>query len=220
MGGVGEERRSLPPTLTDVAALVAALLLLAAPARAHEAAPAASEWRARPVEGRLPIIRPAPDYTLATPDGRPVRAADFAGRIRVETFIYTRCADTCPLVSAKLARLQALLAARGLLGRQVALASITLDPVHDTPAVLARHAAAYKADPRGWLWLRGTPAETRRLLAAYGGVVPPGADLAHSDWIFLVDGENRVREIYSERLFDPDAVLADIGVLTAVAHRR
>jgi protein SCO1/2 len=202
-----------------MAALIAALLLLAAPARAHEAPPVASEWRAHPAEGRLAVIRPAPDYTLATPEGRTVRSADFRGRVRVETFIYTRCTDSCPLVSAKLARLQAALAARDLFGRRVVLASITLDPEHDTPVVLARHAAAFKADPRGWLYLRGTPAQTRRLLAAYGGVLRPGSDLTHSDWIFLIDGESRVREIYSERLFDPDAVLADIAGLTAVAER-
>ena len=63
-------------------------------------------------------------------------------------------------------------------------------------------------------------AETRRLLDAYGGVARPGRMLAHSDWIFLVDGENRVREIYSERLFNPERALADIASLTATARPR
>lgn len=197
---------------------LALLLLLAAPAAARGATPAASEFRARPVEGPLPVIRVAPVYALAARDGRRVSPADFAGRVRLETFIYTRCPDACPLVTAKLARLQRLLAARGLLGRSVILASITLDPQRDTPADLARYARATGADPRGWLYLRGDLAETRRLLHAYGGVSRPGQPLLHSDWIFLVDGENRVREIYSARLFDPERALADIIGLTELAR--
>ena len=87
-------------------------------------------------------------------------------------------------------------------------------------AAAFRVAGAGGADPHGWLYLRGTPAETRRLLDAYGGVARPGRMLAHSDWIFLVDGENRVREIYSERLFNPERALADIASLTATARPR
>ena len=204
-----------------MAVLSLAGLLLVGPALARDrAAPVATEWRAHPVEGRLPIIRQAPEYVLTATDGRTVSSADLAGKIRLETFVYTRCQDTCPLVSAKLARLQRRLAARGLLGDRVLLASITLDPAHDSPAALARYAAGFGADPRAWLYLRGTPAETQRLLAAYGSGVRPGQELAHSDWIFLVDGQSHVREIYSERLFDPDRVLADILGLVAVRRPR
>ena len=179
----------------------------------------ATEWRTHPVEGRLPIIRQAPEYVLTASDGRTISSVDLGGKVRLETFIYTRCQDVCPLVSAKLARLQRVLAARGLLGTKVLLTSITLDPAYDSPGVLARYAAGFGADPRAWLYLRGTAAETRRLLAAYGSVVQPGQALAHSDWIFLVDAEGHVREIYSERLFDPESVLADILGLAGGAGR-
>jgi protein SCO1 len=203
-------------------AILLAGLLLAAPALAREAAvPIATEWRAHPVDGRLPVIREAPVYVLTAVDGRTVSSTDLAGRVRLETFVYTQCQEACPLVGAKLGRLQRALAARGLLGAKVLLASITLDPAHDSPAILARYAAGFGADPRGWLYLRGTIAETRRLLAAYGGVARPGAELTHADWIFLIDGQNRVREIYSERLFDPERALGDIVGLTRIGgHAR
>jgi hypothetical protein len=68
-----------------------------------------------------------------------------------------------------------------------------------------------------WLYLRGTPAETRRLRAAYGDLARPGQELAHADLIFLVDGETRVREIYSARLFDPEQALGDVVDLAALA---
>jgi len=203
-----------------MAVLSLAGLLLLGPALARDAsAPVATEWRVHPVEGRLPIIRTAPAYVLTATDGRTVSSADLAGRVRLETFISTRCQDACPLVSAKLARLQRRLATRGLLGARVLLASITLDPAHDSPAALARYAAGFGADPRGWLYLRGTPAETRRLRAAYGDLAWPGRELAHADLVFLIDGLNRVREIYSARLFDPEQALGDVVGLTAVAGR-
>lgn len=203
-----------------MALLFLAGLLLLGPALARDAtAPVATEWRVHPVDGRLPIIRQAPEYLLTATDGRTISSADLFGKIRLETFVYTRCQDTCPLVSAKLARLQRRLAARGLLGDRVLLASITLDPAHDSPAALARYAAGFGADARGWLYLRGTPAETRRLRAAYGDLVRPGQELAHGDLIFLIDGENRVREIYSQRLFDPEQALGDVLGLAASAGR-
>jgi len=203
-----------------MAVLSLAVLLLLGPALARSpAAPVAAEWRAHPVDGRPPILRQAPAYVLTATDGRTVSSADLAGKVRLETFIYTRCQDACPLVSAKLARLQRRLATRRLLGARVLLASITLDPAHDSPAVLARYAAGLGADPRAWLYLRGTPAETRRLRAAYGDPARPGQELAHADLIFLIDGENRVREIYSARLFDPEQALGDVVGLTAVAGR-
>jgi protein SCO1 len=197
--------------------LVAGLLLVGPALARDAAAPVATEWRVHPVDGRLPVIRQAPEYVLTATDGRTVSSADLFGKIRLETFVYTRCQDACPLVSAKLARLQRRLAARRLLGDRVLLASITLDPAHDSPAALARYAAEFGADPRAWLYLRGTPAETRRLRAAYGDLARPGQELAHADLIFLIDGENRVREIYSARLFDPEQALGDVIDLVAAA---
>lgn len=41
-------------------------------------------------------------------------------------------------------------------GRDIFLYSITLDPLHDTPAVLKKHAEAFHAGP-GWLFLTGKP---------------------------------------------------------------
>ena len=69
-------------------------------------------------------------------------------------FMYAQCADICPMTTANLARVQALLGDR--LGKAVRLASISLDPLRDTPAVLNGYAAAFGARP-GWQFLTGRP---------------------------------------------------------------
>jgi protein SCO1/2 len=54
----------------------------------------------------LPRIGPAPAFTLTTQAGTRLSLMDLRGKIVALTFIYASCADTCPLLTAKLAGLQ------------------------------------------------------------------------------------------------------------------
>jgi cytochrome oxidase Cu insertion factor (SCO1/SenC/PrrC family) len=113
----------------------------------------------------------APDFSLTERSGRRVTRADLLGKVWIANFIYTQCAETCPLQSARLARLQAEFAGEEALR----LVSITVDPERDTPAVLARYAERYRADPVRWLFLTGDKRAIYRL-AQEGfrlGVVDP-----------------------------------------------
>jgi hypothetical protein len=119
------ERRQIRTRL----ALAAMLLLFAvASPLAHEAGG----------DGRLPVIGPAPPFTLTSQDGKEVALADLRGKVVAVTFIYTGCPDVCPLLTDKMARVQDELGA--VFGAKVAFISITLDPENDTPAVLRDYA--------------------------------------------------------------------------------
>jgi cytochrome oxidase Cu insertion factor (SCO1/SenC/PrrC family) len=74
-------------------------------------------------------------------------SVDLRDGVTILAFIYTRCADPrmCPLVSAKFARMSALLA-----GTPVRLLEITLDPAFDTPAVLRSYGRTFGVDGRRW----------------------------------------------------------------------
>jgi cytochrome oxidase Cu insertion factor (SCO1/SenC/PrrC family) len=100
---------------------------------------------------RLPIYGVVPDFALIERQGTPVRLADLRGKIWIVDFIFTQCADACPLMSAEMARLQTELAPL----TDLRLVSITIDPEHDTPAVLSRYAERFQADPQRWLFLTG-----------------------------------------------------------------
>jgi len=55
----------------------------------------------------LSKIGPAPAFTLTTQDGKRLSLKDLDGKVVAITFIYTSCVDTCPLLTAKMAGLQA-----------------------------------------------------------------------------------------------------------------
>jgi protein SCO1/2 len=87
-------------------------------------------------------------------DGRTLRFFDdlLYSKVVAIDFIYTRCPDACPLETARLAEVYQILGDR--MGRDVFFYSISIDPEHDTPAVLADYAQRHGAGP-GWLFLTG-----------------------------------------------------------------
>ncbi len=97
-----------------------------------------------------------PNVPLVAQDGRTVRLYDdlIKNKIVLVNFIYAGCKEVCPLVTARMAQLHQKLGDR--MGRDIFFYSISLDPEHDTPAVLKAHAQAFHAGP-GWLFLTGTP---------------------------------------------------------------
>ncbi|HLA81026.1 MAG TPA: SCO family protein, partial [Thermoleophilia bacterium] len=107
----------------------------------------------------LPRIGPAPEFTLTAQDGRRLSLGALRGKVLAITFIYATCADTCPILTAKMAGLQARLGAD--FGPKVFFLSVTVDPERDRPAMLTRYAKLHRANPDGWAFLTGTPAEIR-----------------------------------------------------------
>jgi protein SCO1/2 len=99
----------------------------------------------------LSVYGVVPDFSFVERSGRTIERSEFLGKVWVIDFIYTRCADTCPLQSAEMKRLQADLATEP----DVRLVSITVDPMRDTAQVLTRYANRFRADPRRWLFLTG-----------------------------------------------------------------
>ncbi|PYR88219.1 MAG: hypothetical protein DMF84_28925 [Acidobacteria bacterium] len=99
-----------------------------------------------------------PNVTLTTQDGATVHFYDdlIKGKIVAINLIYTTCTFACPLETARLAQVQRLLGDR--MGRDVFFYSITIDPEHDTAAVLKDYAAKFHAGP-GWLFLTGKQAD-------------------------------------------------------------
>jgi protein SCO1/2 len=116
----------------------------------------ARESRSEEISARETIReRYFPNLVLITHEGRTVRFYDDLIKDKVVTInvMYTRCEDGwCPLTTANLVRVQKLLKER--VGRDIFMYSITLDPRHDTPAVLKKYARARGVGP-GWAFLTG-----------------------------------------------------------------
>ena len=161
----------------------------------------------------LPRIGPAPELSLTTQDGQRLSLTELRGKVVAVTFIYASCADTCPLLTAKMAGLQAALGAD--FGPKVFFLSITVDPEWDTPAVLQRYAQAHGANLAGWAFLTGTPAEIRQVARRYGIYHRKTArgDVDHTFLTSLVDQSGTLRVQYLGMRFNPDELLRDLQTL-------
>ncbi len=95
-----------------------------------------------------------PNVELTTHEGKKVKFFDdvIKDKVVVINFIYTSCPDSCPLETARLAEIQAILGDR--VGRDTFFYSISIDPDRDTPEVLADYRERYGAGP-GWTFLTG-----------------------------------------------------------------
>jgi protein SCO1/2 len=161
----------------------------------------------------LPQIGPAPAFSLTTQEGARLALQDRRGKVVAVTFIYTSCADTCPLLTAKLAGLQARLGTD--FGGKVFFVAITVDPERDTPQVLKRYAQAHGANLAGWAFLTGTPAEIQQVARQYGiyyKKTPRGA-MDHTFLTSLIDPSGTLRVQNLGVRFDPDELLHDLQAL-------
>ncbi len=164
---------------------------------------------------RLMKIGPAPDFTLTTQDGTAFSMADLRGKVVALNFVFTRCAEVCPIATHKMVGIQQELGER--FGRDVFFVSVTVDPEHDTPEVLADYADTLGSDPSGWAFLTGSPAAIRDVARSYGVFHDrrPGGEVEHNLLTSLVDREGTLRVQYLGERFDPRELLHDLHDLMA-----
>ncbi len=167
---------------------------------------------------RLSKIGPAPDFALIDQDGKRRALKDLRGKVLAVTFIFASCADTCPLLTAKMAGIQDRLG--NAFGTQVNFVSITVDPERDTPEILKRYADGYKANVAGWFFLTGSPADIRGVAKRYGIYYKktPRGDVDHTFLTSLVDRSGTLRVQYMGVRFNPDEMLRDLQSLVNEAR--
>lgn len=174
---------------------------------------------ANPTPVPLAIGAPVPDFTLTDQTGHRVGFSRFAGKVVGVTFIYTSCPlpDYCFRLSNNFGRVQKRFAAR--MGSDLVLLSITFDPVHDQPEVLAKYASIWKADPNSWHFLTGTPAEVKAVCHRFGlNFWQDGGALAHSMHTLVIDREGKLAANFEGNQFSAEQ-LGDF-VETTLDHVR
>ncbi|MBM4380333.1 MAG: SCO family protein [Deltaproteobacteria bacterium] len=165
---------------------------------------------------RLEPLWPVPGFALQDQSGRTVTAQSLRGRTWVLNFIFTQCRTVCPLLTAKMVQLQ-----RRLEGADVAFVSLSVDPEHDTPEVLAAYAQRWAPREQRWTLLATTPellpalARDFHVLAEKGKATDPDP-IIHSSVFLLVDREGMVRGAFDSELPEDFAAL-ERGVRTLAA---
>ena len=204
----------------------AAILALAGAARAEEAKHAEGEKKggcahcdkekAKAAEKKAPTQGDARvtlvDRVLLDQDGKKVRfVKDVVGSDVVAVdFVFTHCTTICPVLSAKMVRLQQLLGDR--LGKGVKLVTMSLDPARDTPERMKACGAKFKAGPH-WHFLTGAPEDQEEVLKGLGAWV---ANIYEHPPMILVGNGKTGRWVRVNGFPDPKKVVELVDELQGV----
>jgi protein SCO1/2 len=116
----------------------------------------------------LKVGQAVPDFTLTDQDRHRVTLSQFSGKVLAINFVYTSCAlpNFCFRNSNTFGLLQKRFKQR--MGKELVLLTITFDPQHDQPDVLAKYANNWKADPASWHFLTGSVPDIQRVSNLFG----------------------------------------------------
>jgi protein SCO1 len=140
----------------------------------------------RPAE--LKIGERVPDFSLIDQNRQKVSLSQLSGKIVVLTFIYTHCPlpDFCFRVSNNFSQLQKRF--KDSMGRDVVLLSVTFDPEHDTPEVLAEYGKTWNVHKMSWHLLTGPKPEIQNLCHLFGmNFWPDEGVMTHSLHTIVLD---------------------------------
>jgi protein SCO1 len=180
---------------------------------------------------KLQNIQRVTDAVLLDSTGHAIRlSAVTQGKITLLTFFYTYCVDPlgCPFAHTTLASLRDRVRDDRALTGRVRFVSVSLDPTHDTPAVVASYGQEFAIDPKfEWRFLtaRRVP-DLLPVLDDFGQDVSVDVDeqgratraLHHMLKMFLIDARGEVREVYSLAFLQPQVMFNDIKTLALEAR--
>ncbi len=152
-----------------------------------------SEAPPRPV---LDDFGPMPAFSMTDQTGTARTQADLAGKVLLVDFIFTSCPDICPTLTARMAEV----GKRYVREPDLHLVSFTVDPVTDTPAVLAAYGERFNAYPTRWSFYTGELEAVRsavvggfkQVMEKSGGTDDPETIL-HGSRFIVVDRVGRMR---------------------------
>jgi len=157
-----------------------------------------------------------PDFRLTDQNHDTVSLSQFRGKVVVMTFVYTRCPlpDYCVRLSNNFGVLQRRF--QSLMGRDLVLLTVVIDPIHDQPTELSSYARTWKADSRSWHFLTGPVAEIQRICRGFDmSFYPDEALFVHSFHTVVISRKGRLaanlegNNFTAQQLGDLVQVLAD-----------
>lgn len=169
----------------------------------------AVRWGLEQARPELPVnSRMGGDTVLTSHEGEPFDTTSLRGELVLLFFGYTHCPDVCPASLAKMSQVWKALDEDGH-GDELRVVFVTFDPERDTPARLAEYVPFFGPRVVG---LTGDVEQIREYALKYGvifqkeprassgeagaeGDAAP-SDFVHSDYVYLLDRQGRVRKLY------------------------
>lgn len=173
----------------------------------------------------LPPLGGAADGAVLDASGKALRLADVLdGKLVLMGFIYTHCPDVngCPLASYVMKQVQARLVEDEELRDQVRLVSLSFDPELDTPEAMRQYSHHFKRKDFDWRFLTtSSEADLQPILQGYGQFREKlynsdgsyAGSMSHILRVYLIDRDQRIRNIYSAGFLHRETVVNDLKTL-------
>jgi protein SCO1/2 len=138
-------------------------------------------------------IGPAPAFALTDQNNKKISNKDYEGKVYVAEFFFSTCPTICPKMNQNMVLLQ-----NEFYGNpEFGLASITINPEFDTPAVLKEHADQLGVKHYNWHMLTGNKDyifDLAKSFKLYAGVNKEAAGgFEHSGMFALIDKNGNIR---------------------------
>ena len=157
------------------------------------------------------------DFKLLDHNGDLRSLADFRGKVIVLFFGYTNCPDICPSIMAKLAGAVKNI---GKDSNHVQVLFISVDPEHDTPALLKQYVSTFNPN---FLGLSGDLETTRNIAKEFKIAFQRQAEetqdsyvMEHSAGTYILDQEGKLR-LYVNTNTDMEIISHDILELLRIS---
>ncbi|HEY4109237.1 SCO family protein [Puia sp.] len=137
--------------------------------------------------------------------GDTVSLDSLRGKVIIIDFFFTHCASICPILTRNMRHLQDALKLKDYTKRVdttfVKFISLTVDPAHDSPAVMKRYADHYGVNSDVW-WMLTGPKKTiydfalNELKLGLQDSVSVDSNFVHTDYVALLDKNRVIRGYY------------------------
>ncbi|MCF8277190.1 MAG: SCO family protein [Flavobacteriales bacterium] len=139
------------------------------------------------------VQRSAPKFSFIDQEGDTITNKDVEGKIYLVDFFFTSCPTICPIMTANLMKINDRFAHYD----EFLILSHTVDPKHDTPAILKQYADDRKINSQDWHFLTGEKDSLYAvaydyLSSAMEDSLAKGGFL-HTEYFILVDKEGHLR---------------------------
>ena len=161
------------------------------------------------------VYHTIPEFQFVNQDSLLVTHHTFDDKIYVADFFFTTCPTICPVMKTQMLRVYE----KYKDNDEVLILSHSIDPVHDTVAVLKAFSDKLGVDSKKWYFVTGnkneiyTIGEKSYLVTAQEDGDAPGGYI-HSGAFILIDKEKRIRGMYDGTEEDEvDRLMKDIQIL-------
>lgn len=161
------------------------------------------------------IFHTISNFSFTNQDGQIITQETFQDKIYIADFFFTTCPTICPIMKTQMLRVYE----EYKDNPDVLILSHTIDPKHDSVAVLKSFAERLGVSSNTWHFVTGDQDElydigqSSYMVTAREDKDAPGGNI-HSGAFLLIDKERRIRGMYDGTIEDKvDQLIVDIGRL-------